>query len=178
MAAQAASPYATAGLVSPYAPDHSAAASAAAAAAAAAAAGMPGVGGMPGAAGMGAAAAGTYYLPSVAAPSAAAVASVVKQALSQKEGPPGANLFIYNIPGEWQDHDLATAFSEFGNVLSARVFVDKNTGRSKCFGFVSYDAPEAAQAAIAVMDGFVVAGKHIKVSVKKGQQTGGAGAPY
>ncbi|GJN14215.1 hypothetical protein PR202_gb01010 [Eleusine coracana subsp. coracana] len=68
-------------------------------------------------------------------------------------GPPGANLFIYHIPQEFGDHDLANAFQSFGRVLSAKVFVDKATGVSKCFGFVSYDSPASAQAAISMMNG-------------------------
>ncbi|KAK4407069.1 RNA-binding protein BRN1 [Sesamum angolense] len=69
-------------------------------------------------------------------------------------GPPGANLFIYHIPQEFGDDELANAFQRFGRVLSAKVFVDKATGVSKCFGFVSYDSPLAAQNAISMMNGF------------------------
>ncbi|CAL9748589.1 unnamed protein product [Musa acuminata subsp. burmannicoides] len=83
------------------------------------------------------------------------------------EGPPGANLFIYHIPQEYGDQELANAFQGFGRVLSANVFVDKATGVSKCFGFVSYDSPAAAQAAINVMNGFQLGGKKLKVQLKK-----------
>ncbi|XP_057534977.1 RNA-binding protein BRN1 [Amaranthus tricolor] len=86
---------------------------------------------------------------------------------SQVEGPSGANLFIYHIPQEFGDHELANAFQPFGRVLSAKVFVDKATGLSKCFGFVSYDSPEAAQSAISMMNGFQLGGKKLKVQLKR-----------
>ncbi|CAN1354301.1 RNA-binding protein BRN1 [Linum perenne] len=86
---------------------------------------------------------------------------------SQIEGPPGANLFIYHIPQEFGDQELANAFQPFGKVLSSKVFVDKATGVSKCFGFVSYDSPSAAQAAIGVMNGCQLGGKKLKVQLKR-----------
>ncbi|GLT62767.1 hypothetical protein SLA2020_353770 [Shorea laevis] len=86
---------------------------------------------------------------------------------SQVEGPPGANLFIYHIPQEYGDQELANAFQSFGRVLSANVFVDKATGVSKCFGFVSYDSPAAAQTAISMMNGFQLGGKKLKVQLKR-----------
>lgn len=51
-----------------------------------------------------------------------------------REGPAGANLFVYHLPHDLTDADLATAFNPFGNVLSAKVFVDKFSGESKGFG--------------------------------------------
>ncbi|XP_019421494.1 PREDICTED: RNA-binding protein BRN1-like isoform X2 [Lupinus angustifolius] len=86
---------------------------------------------------------------------------------SQVEGPPGANLFIYHIPQEFGDEELATAFQPFGRVVSAKVFVDKTTCVSKCFGFVSYDSPEAAQSAISMMNGCQLGGKKLKVQLKR-----------
>ncbi|KAF9623155.1 hypothetical protein IFM89_037736 [Coptis chinensis] len=85
----------------------------------------------------------------------------------QVEGPPGANLFIYHIPQEFGDQELANAFQAFGRVLSAKVFIDKATGVSKCFGFVSYDMPAAAQSAINMMNGCQLGGKKLKVQLKR-----------
>ncbi|XP_024010166.1 RNA-binding protein BRN1 isoform X2 [Eutrema salsugineum] len=85
----------------------------------------------------------------------------------QTEGPEGANLFIYNIPREFGDQELASAFQPFGIVLSAKVFVDKATGVSKCFGFVSYDSQAAAQNAINMMNGRHLGGKKLKVQLKR-----------
>lgn len=51
-----------------------------------------------------------------------------------REGPSGANLFVYHLPHDLTDADLATAFNHFGTVLSAKVYVDKYTGESKGFG--------------------------------------------
>lgn len=50
------------------------------------------------------------------------------------EGPPGANLFICHLPQGLSDADLATAFTPFGHVLSAKVYINETSGESKGFG--------------------------------------------
>ncbi|KQS70518.1 CUGBP Elav-like family member 2 isoform X2 [Drosophila erecta] len=93
----------------------------------------------------------------------------------QIEGPDGSNLFIYHLPQEFIDTDLASTFLPFGNVLSAKVFIDKQTNLSKCFGFVSYDNPHSANAAIQAMHGFQIGAKRLKVQLKRSKD---AAKPY
>mmetsp|Transcript_25331 Transcript_25331/g.59763 ORF Transcript_25331/g.59763 Transcript_25331/m.59763 type:complete len:266 (+) Transcript_25331:1-798(+) len=86
---------------------------------------------------------------------------------SKREGPPGANLFVYHIPPSFTDTDLAATFAPFGPILSAKVFIDRMTGESKGFGFVSYKTQRAAEAAISHMNGFQIGTKRLKVQHKK-----------
>lgn len=92
-----------------------------------------------------------------------------------RQGPPNANLFVYNIPTSVTDVDLYVAFASFGAVLSAKVFVDKATGQSKGFGFVNFSNEAIAAQAIHAMNGYVWAGRRLRVSVKTAR---GQAAPY
>ncbi|KAM9402399.1 CUGBP Elav-like family member 2 isoform 8-T8 [Salvelinus alpinus] len=98
---------------------------------------------------------------------AAALPTLYSQSLLQQQGPEGANLFIYHLPQEFGDQDILQMFMPFGNVVSAKVFIDKQTNLSKCFGFVSYDNPVSAQAAIQAMNGFQIGMKRLKVQLKR-----------
>jgi len=86
---------------------------------------------------------------------------------STQQGPQGANLFVLGLPEYTADTDLASMFSSFGTVLSAKVQMNLQTQRSKGFGFVSFDNPQSAQSAIASMDGCMMGGKRVQVRVKQ-----------
>lgn len=74
------------------------------------------------------------------------------------------NLFIGNLPYSATEEQLKEFFSQAGNVESARIVMDKFTGRSRGFGFVEYSTEEEAQNAIATLHGKDLAGRAVTVT--------------
>jgi len=87
-------------------------------------------------------------------------------------GPDDSNLFVFHIPNGISNLDLFNRFSSFGTVISARIMVDTSTGRSRGFGFVSFDNSDSACHAIEKMNGFEMGDKRLKVQLKKDKAPG------
>ena len=76
----------------------------------------------------------------------------------------GNKLYVGNLPYTVRDEDLQQAFSEFGGVSSAKVMMERDTGRSKGFGFVEMVNDAEAQAAIKGMNGQNMGGRDLVVN--------------
>lgn len=92
----------------------------------------------------------------------------------------GSKLYVGNLPYGVRDHDLEQAFSQFGAVVSAKVMMERDTGRSKGFGFVEMGSEDEANAAIQGMNGQPLGGRSLVVNVARPMEprpprTGGYG---
>ncbi len=76
----------------------------------------------------------------------------------------GTKLYVGNLPYSFRDEDMQQAFSQFGNVSSAKVMMERDTGRSKGFGFVEMGSDAEAQAAIKGMNGQNMGGRDLVVN--------------
>ena len=76
----------------------------------------------------------------------------------------GNKLYVGNLPYSVRDGDLQQAFSAFGSVTSAKVMMERETGRSKGFGFVEMGSDAEAQAAINGMNGQPLGGRNVVVN--------------
>ena len=92
----------------------------------------------------------------------------------------GKKLYVGNLAHEITNEELKTLFEEHGTVVSAQVIIDRDTGRSKGFGFVEMENDEEAQAAITEMDGKEASGRALRVNEarpreERGSRGGGGG---
>ena len=99
----------------------------------------------------------------------------------------GNKLYVGNLAYSVRDNDLEQAFSQFGTVTSAKVMMERDTGRSKGFGFVEMGSDAEAQAAINGMNGQPLSGRSIVVNEarpmeprppRSGGYGGGGGGGY
>ena len=87
----------------------------------------------------------------------------------------GKKLYVGNLSYGISDSTLEQMFSAHGQVQSAQVIMDRDTGRSKGFGFVEMGTDEEAQAAIAAMNGKEVEGRALTVTEARPKESGGGG---
>jgi hypothetical protein len=91
----------------------------------------------------------------------------------------GNKLYVGNLPYSVRDSDLEQAFAQFGQVVSARVMMERDTGRSKGFGFVEMASQDEANAAITGMNGQALGGRNVVVNEARPMEarprTGGFG---
>ncbi|MBM4039404.1 MAG: RNA-binding protein [Planctomycetes bacterium] len=92
------------------------------------------------------------------------------------------NIYVGNLPFSATDAELRAAFEPFGEVTSAQVIQDRETGRSRGFGFVEMPSADQARAAIAALDGSDMGGRSLKVNEARPKtdrrEGGGGGGGY
>jgi len=76
-------------------------------------------------------------------------------------------LFVGNLPWSVDDAALQGMFEEYGEIASARVMTERDTGRSRGFGFVEFANAESAQKAIEAMDGNEIEGRALTVNIAR-----------
>ena len=86
-------------------------------------------------------------------------------------------LYVGNLSYDTSDSDLQTMFEEYGTVQSAQVIMDRDTGRSKGFGFVEMGSDQEAQAAINGLSGKEVGGRSLTVNEARPRDDRGGGRP-
>jgi RNA recognition motif-containing protein len=84
-------------------------------------------------------------------------------------------LFVGGLSWDTSDSSLSAAFERFGPVTEAKVITDRDTGRSRGFGFVTFEAPADADAAMQEMDGSELDGRSVRVNVAEDKRRGGGG---
>jgi len=95
-------------------------------------------------------------------------------------------LFVGNLSFEITENDLQDAFGAFGSVTESNLMMDRTTGRSRGFGFVTMSTPEEAQKAIAGLNGKELGGRALTVNVARpreersggGRRESGGGGGY
>ncbi|XP_030533835.1 glycine-rich RNA-binding protein 2, mitochondrial-like [Rhodamnia argentea] len=113
------------------------------------------------------------------------VGNLLKQSISQNGSASMLNsircmatstkLFVAGLDWGVDDHSLKDAFSSFGDVVEARVITDRDSGRSRGFGFVNFSSGESASSALSAMDGQELHGRSIAVKYATERPSGNRG---
>ena len=88
------------------------------------------------------------------------------------------NIYVGNLSWNLKDQDLSNLFATHGEVVSAKIVLDKFTNRSKGFGFVEMANDDQAQAAITALNGTEVDGRNIVVNESRPKPEGGGGGGF
>ena len=87
-----------------------------------------------------------------------------------------SKLFVGNIPYDLNESDLKSIFEETGHTITeVKIITDRFTGKSRGFGFISYDSESDAESAIQTFNGRQVGGRTLKVAVAKRKDSRGGG---
>ncbi len=87
----------------------------------------------------------------------------------------GKKLFVGSLSWDTNGQGLQEAFAQFGEITEATVICDRDSGRSRGFGFVTFEDDEAADKAMSTMNGFELDGRPIRVDAALDRRAGGGG---
>ncbi|KAG0580896.1 hypothetical protein KC19_4G208600 [Ceratodon purpureus] len=109
-------------------------------------------------------------------------AAAVPSLLMLQRGMSSSKLFIGGLAWGIDENTLRDAFGSFGSVTEVKIILDRDTGRSRGFGFVNFTSPQEAEVALQEMDGRELAGRQIRVDYATdksvGAPRGGGGGGY
>ncbi|CAI7589611.1 unnamed protein product [Penicillium glandicola] len=86
-----------------------------------------------------------------------------------------SKIYVGNLSWHTSDESLRAAFGEFGNIVDSIVMVDRETGRSRGFGFVTFSSAEEAEAAINALNEQDLDGRRIRVNLANARPSNGGG---
>jgi RNA recognition motif-containing protein len=90
----------------------------------------------------------------------------------------GNKIYVGNLSYDTQDSDLQQLFAQYGTVTSARVITDRDSGRSKGFGFVEMGSDAEAEAAISALNGQEIGGRALTVNEARPKESSGGGRGF
>lgn len=79
-------------------------------------------------------------------------------------------IYVGNLSWNTEENELGNVFAQYGEVISARIIIDRNTNRSKGFGFIEMADSSAAEAAISALNGTELDGRNLRVNVAENRE--------